>query len=346
MGRRFAALLCASGLLCALLTGCHSHQGQPDPVQTTIFAMNTVMNLTVYGEQDALDQAVAAIYEMERQFSATDENSSIYALNHAGGEWVDMDPLAANLVASGKSWGSLTDGALDITAYPAVQAWGFPSGEYRVPDQDELARLADSIDYTQIEFNLERFRCRIPAGMEVDLGAVAKGVAGDQLWAILSAAGVKSALLDLGQSSIQAIGSKPDGTPWRIGIQDPDGTGYLGVLEISNQAVGTSGNYQRFFEEDGVRYCHIIDPNTAAPVQNGLASVTVVSSTGDRADALSTALFVMGQEDAADFWRTHTEPNFDVIFIAEDGSISITPGLKDAFTLAEEYKNREVTVLE
>ena len=340
--KRGLALLLAL-VLCVPLSGCEK---APEAVQTTIFAMDTVMNLTVYGSQEDLDQAVSAIYDMERQFSATDENSPIYALNHADGDWVEMTPLAAGLVAAGKNWGLLTDGALDITAYPAVQAWGFPSGEYRVPDRGELDRLAAGIDYRQIEYNLESFRCRIPAGMEVDLGAVAKGHAGDQLTALLRAAGVEHALLDLGQSSIQAIGAKPDGSPWRVGIQDPAGDSYLGVLEIADQAVGTSGSYQRYFEQDGVRYCHIIDPATAAPAQSGLASVTVVSPTGDRADALSTALFVMGLEEGVEFWRSHPEPAFDVIFIADDGAIFITPGLEGSFTLAEGYQDREVTVLE
>ena len=110
------ALLLAAAL-CVLPAGC---QKEPEAVQTTIFAMDTVMNLTVYGSQEDLDQAVSAIYDMERQFSATDENSPIYALNHADGDWVEMTPLAAGLVAAGKNWGTLTDGALDITAYPAV----------------------------------------------------------------------------------------------------------------------------------------------------------------------------------------------------------------------------------
>ena len=334
------ALLLAAAL-CALPAGC---QKEPEAVQTTIFAMYTVMNLTVYGEQEILDRAVSAIYEMERQFSATDENSPIYALNHADGEWVDMDPLAAGLVATGKNWGLLTDGALDITAYPAVQAWGFPSGEYRVPDRGELDRLAAGIDYRQIEYNLESFRCRIPAGMEVDLGAVAKGHAGDQLTALLRAAGVEHALLDLGQSSIQAIGAKPDGSPWRVGIQDPAGDSYLGVLEIADQAVGTSGSYQRYFEQDGVRYCHIIDPATAAPARSGLLSVTVVGEDGLVCDGLSTALFVMGLDRAADYWRAHRD--FEAVFIGEDGSIAITAGLQGSFTLAEGYTHREVEVLE
>jgi len=190
---------------------------------------------------------------------------------------------------------------------------------------------------------------RLPEGVEIDLGAVAKGYAGDVLAQGLAEMGIPSALLDLGQSSIMAVGAKPDGSPWRIGIQDPEGTGYLGVLELKNQAMGTSGSYQRYFEQDGVRYCHIIDPDTAAPAQSGLASVTVVANSCLLSDGLSTALFVMGLEEGAAFWReAKADPDlaFEAIFIEENGAVSVTSGLKDAFSLAEGYEEREVTILE
>ena len=142
-----------------------------------------------------------------------------------------------------------------------------------------------------------------------------------------------------------ALGAKPDGSPWRIGIQDPQGEGYLGVLELEGQAMGTSGGYQRYFERDGVRYWHIIDPATAAPARSGLLSVTVVSPSGLACDGLSTALFVMGLERGTQFWRNHPELEFEALFILEDGSLALTSGLKDSFTLAQGYEDREVEVL-
>jgi thiamine biosynthesis lipoprotein len=152
------------------------------------------------------------------------------------------------------------------------------------------------------------------------------------------------ALLNLGQSTIVAIGAKPDGEPWRIGIQDPAGTDYLGVLELNDRSMGSSGNYQRWFEEKGVRYGHIIDPDTAAPADSGLAGVTVVADSALYCDGLSTALFVMGVEDAADFWREHRD--FEAILIEENGRITVTAGLRDSFSLREGYDDREVTILE
>ena len=339
--RRPLALALAGALLCALLTGC---QQKDEKHETTIFAMDTVMNLTVWGEQEALDGVVAAIYDSERQFSATDENSPIYTLNYSAGTAVELPEAAAGLLDQALQLCRVTGGALDITAYPAVKAWGFTTGDYRVPSQTELDALASHIDYSTVRLE-PGSSVLIPEGVEVDLGAVAKGYTGDVLAEELKAQDVASALLDLGQSSILAIGAKPDGSPWRIGIQDPAGEGYLGVLELEDMAMGTSGGYQRYFEEDGVRYWHIIDPDTAAPARSGLASVTVVSPSGLTCDGLSTALFVMGLEEGTAFWRAHRSLDFDVIFITDDGSVFITSGLEESFSLAQGYEDREVTVL-
>lgn len=334
--------LALSGVLALSLGGCGV---RTTPAETRIFAMDTVMSLTVYGKegQEAMDRAVDTIYKLDRALSATDSTSAIFELNNGAGEWVDMDPDAASLLEDTLKLGEITGGALDVTAYSAVKSWGFTTGSYRVPDDQELRTLADHIDYSAVE--VENGRARLPKGMSLDLGAVAKGHTGDLLDQQLREEGISSALLDLGQSSIQAIGSKPDGSPWRIGLQDPTGQGYLAVVELEDMAMGTSGGYQRFFEQDGQTYWHILDPDTAAPARTGLGSVTVVAPSGLICDGLSTALFVMGEEKGAQFWRDHPELQFDVIFIREDGSAAITAGLEDTFSLATGYEDREVTLI-
>ena len=343
--RRIVAAVLAAGLLCPLLSGCR--KPFPTEASTTIFAMDTVMNLTVMDKdpdcplQGLVDSRVGQIQSFEALFSATKEDSNIRALNTANGEPVRIRPDTLDILTKALELCEITGGALDITAYPAVKAWGFTTGEYRVPDEAELEELTERIDYTVLELTENRF-ATLPAGMEVDLGAVAKGYVGDQLAEGLDE---RSALLDLGQSSIVAMGSKPNGVPWRIGIQNPEGEGYLGVLELVDMAMGTSGSYQRYFEQDGVRYCHIIDPRTAAPVQNELASVTVVAPSCLLCDGLSTALFVMGLEESVYFWQIHQDLEFDAIFILDDGSIYITAGLEETFSLAEGYTDREVTVI-
>jgi thiamine biosynthesis lipoprotein len=339
--------LALAAALAVALAGCRAQQ-EP-AAETTIFAMDTVMTLTLYGKdraacQAALEEGVETIYDLDHTLSVTREGSDLWRLNHSQGEPVEVDPETAQVLTEALALCRVTDGALDVTAYPAVAAWGFTTGDYRVPDQEELDRLAAAIDWSQVSVSADG-QVTLPAGMELDLGAVAKGYAGDLLAQIMADHGVTSALLNLGQSTIQAVGVRPDGAPWRIGLQDPDGESYLGVLELTDQALGVSGGYQRYFEQDGVRYWHILDPNTAAPARSGLTSVAVVGKSGAVCDGLSTALFVMGLEEGAAFWRAHPELEIDVIFLTEDGGIYLTAGLEDSFTLAQGYEGREVTVL-
>ena len=331
------------GLLLSLPAGC---QVEDVEEESRIFAMDTVMTLTYHGQdresgREAIEEGVAAVYELEDLLSATAPDSEISALNEAG--QAHLSPDTAQLLSAALELCALTGGALDITAYPAVEAWGFTTGEYRVPNQAELEELGDRIDYTRV--SLDQESASLPDGMKLDLGAVAKGYTADRLAKLAQERDITSALLDLGQSTILALGAKPDGSPWRIGIQDPQGEGYLGVLELEGQAMGTSGGYQRYFERDGVRYWHIIDPATAAPARSGLLSVTVVSPSGLACDGLSTALFVMGLERGTQFWRNHPELEFEALFSLEDGSLALTSGLKDSFTLAQGYEDREVEVL-
>lgn len=349
--KKCLTLVLTMTLALPLLGGC---QRQPEKHEKQVFAMDTVMTLTIYGDgltqsaEEVLDGLEHVVQSNESFYSATKPEGDLYRLNAANGEKTEVSGSTATLLKEAIELCALTDGALDITAYPAVEAWGFISGDYRVPSQKELKELAGRIDYTKISLEEETEGGQfvaLPAGMEVELGAVAKGATADDLALWVAASDVHSALLDLGQSTIRAIGSKPDGSPWRIAVQDPAGEGYLGVLELTDLAVGTSGGYQRFFERDGVTYWHIIDPKTAAPARSGLSSVTVVGPSGLVCDGLSTALFVMGLEKGTQFWNDHPELEVEVLFVTEDGTMYITPGMDEMFSLAQEYEDREVQVL-
>lgn len=317
------------------------------PYTTTIFAMNTVMTLTAYGGQakQAVTSGVERIYQLERLLSATDVNSELYAANHSAGSWVPISEDTQQLFSLTLSMAQQAAGALDPSIYPVVQAWGFPTQEYRVPSRAELDRLLLDVDYRRVELDTQGGRLRLPHGMQVDLGSVAKGYAGDCLAQLFQQMEVDSAILDLG-GNIQAVGSKPDGSPWRVGIRDPAGEefSYLAVLEVQDQAVVTSGGYQRYFEQDGQTYWHILDPATGLPAHSGLTSVTVTGPSGAVCDALSTALFVMGPDRAAEYWRAHQD--FDAVLVREDGSILITAGLTGRFSLSQGYEGREVTVIQ
>ena len=157
--------------------------------------------------------------------------------------------------------------------------------------------------------------------------------------------GVTSGLVNLGGNA-QVFGTKPDGSLWRVAVQSPDSEDeYLGVLETKNKAIITSGGYERYFVgDDGEVYWHIIDPATGAPARSGLISVTVIGDRGVVCDALSTALFVMGLDKAAEYWRRYGD--FEAVFVAEDGSVAITSGLQDCFTLADGYTDRPLMVID
>ncbi len=326
--RAFAAFLALFASLSALF-GAFGCTPAPAPAKTTFAAMDTVMTLTVYGgESDALDAAKARVLDLEALLSVTDPDSDVSALNRAG--TAALSPDTADLLGRALELCERTGGALDVTIYPVVRAWGFTTGDYTVPDGDTLAALLEKVDYTEVR--LEGDTASLPAGAEIDLGAVAKGYAGDALAALLREKGVESALLELG-GNIHTVGSKPDGSDWRVAVRDPaDKEGYLGVVSVSNKAVVTSGGYERYFEQDGVRYWHIMDPRTGAPARSGLASVTVAADSGLYADALSTALFVMGREAALDYWRAHRD--FEAVLVSEDGSVTVTAGLEGSFTLS------------
>ena len=331
-------------LLCALLllTGCGARESEESQqYTTTLLAMDTVMDITICGgSQELMDQARERVLTLEGLLSATDPGSEIYALNQTGTAELSEDTAA--LLARGLELCRETEGALDLSVYPVVRAWGFTTGEYRVPQAGELAELLKHVDYTEIRLS-DSGTAALPEGMELDLGGIAKGYTGDRLMELFRENGVTSALLNLG-GNVQALGSKPDGTPWRVAVQSPEGEGYLGYLAISDQAVITSGGYERYFEdEDGTVYWHIMDPATGCPAKNGLISVTVVGEEGAYCDALSTALFVMGEEKAVSFWCAHGD--FEMILVTEDGRLLVTEGLTDRFE-SEPETGYELAVIE
>ncbi len=313
MKRYLLILLCA---VC-LLAGC---TGKPQSQTKELFAMDTVMHLTVYSQEDGvLKQGEEEIRRLETLFSVTDENSDIARLNQSKGQWVTVSDETARLLTLAKEYAKQTEGRFDPTVYPAVQAWGFTTDQKRVPSQEELDGLPTLVDYNQIE--IKGTQVRLPKEMGVDLGAIAKGYAADRVKALYEAAGV-SGILSLG-GNVLTIGHKPDGTPFSVAIQDPqNAAATLGVLTLKGgQAAVTSGDYQRYFEQNGVRYHHILDPKIAAPAKSDLTSVTIIADSAAKADAYATALFVAGKEKALSLAQTL---NVQAVLVTKDGQILCT----------------------
>ena len=331
-----AALLSAA----FLLTGCSGAPAQ-EPETATFFAMDTAMDFTVYGDAALLDEAETLIGSLEEQVSVTDEHSDIYAIDHTGSG--SLSGNAAELMEQALELCRRTGGALDISVYPIGRAWGFTTGSYQVPDEETIQSLLPLVDYTQIQYDAATGVVTLPEGMEIDLGSVAKGYAGQLAAQMLREHGVQSALLNLG-GNVQTVGTKPDGSPWQIGIKDPQGEDAMMVLSVEDQAVVTSGGYERYFEQDGQTYWHIMDPSTGHPADSGLLSVTIVGKQGIICDGLSTSLFVMGLEKAADLWAQSGD--FEAVFVTASGEVYITEGLQDRFALTEQYADTPVSVIE
>lgn len=334
--RRFAAL--ALGLCLALsLGGCGSSAAH----ERQIYAMDTVMSLTAYGgaAETGLDNAVSIINALAASLDPERAGSSVYAINHAEGEGVVVTGQVVEMLETAASVYANSGGALDLSVYPLVKSWGFLNGGYRVPSDSEIESLLSNVDFSRVSVSpmsgSDTYLLSIPAGMELSFGAIAKGCAAAYAVRALSNAGVDSAIISLG-GNVQTLGLKPDGSNWTIAVQDPNNTGsYVGLLSLAETAVVTSGGYHRYFDApDGTRYHHILDPDTGYPADSGLLSVTVVCEDGILADALSTALFILGEEDALEYYKSYG--GFEMILVTADDRVVVTGGLFDSF---EAYGN-------
>lgn len=324
-------------------TSCSGKTLKNEPQSKSFFAMDTYMTITAYGEnaETALNQAEERVKELEKIWSVTDENSEIYAVNHSDGAAVAVSNETAELLDYSLRISDLTNGALDCTMYPVLTAWGFTTSNYNIPTDTELANLLKNTGYEKVKLNGNSIA--IPEDMQIDLGAVGKGYTGDLIVDILQENGIESALLDLG-GNIQTIGTKPDGTDWKLGLRSPFDEGSFATLEVSDCAVITSGGYERYFVgEDGETYWHILDPETGKPAHSGLISVTIVGKEGRLCDALSTSLFVMGLDKATELWKQYDD--FEMVLVTENGEIYVTEGVENNFQLNEIYGNLQVEVI-
>ena len=303
-----------------------------------IFAMDTYMTVTAYGAkaQEAVDEAEAEIQRLDELLSTGNEESEIAQLNQNKSATLSED--AGYLVERALELNKETDGAFDIAIYPVMEAWGFPTQNYQVPTADTLESLLKLADASQIIYDEDSRKISFDReGMKIDLGGIAKGYTSSRIMDIYKENNISSGLVNLG-GNVQALGTKPDGSKWRVAVQSPDDTeDYLGILSVEDKAVITSGGYERYFEQDGKTYHHIINPKTGYPAENGLTSVTVVSEDGTLADGLSTSLFIMGKEEAIEFWKAHSE-EFDIIMLTDEGKLYVTEGIQDDFSTEMEME--------
>ena len=331
---------------------------ESDKLSREIFAMDTYMTLTAYGPEAerALSAAVDEIGRLDALLSTGSEDSEISRLNARSGSSpaADSDSNAAQAETVSAAAGDTaaftlstdsaalmkeslalyrdTAGAFDVTIYPMMKLWGFTSGEYRVPSDDEIRETLSLVGSDAIAFDeASRAVTFSKEGTEIDFGGIAKGYTSGRIMEVFRENGVKSGIVSLG-GNVHALGLKPDGSRWNVAIRSPENDGsFLGIVEAEDEAVITSGGYERYFESDGQTYHHILDPETGRPAESGLKSVTIVCGDGTQADGLSTALFVMGEEKAFAFWRAHKD-TFDCILLTEDDRLLASGGLRETFS--------------
>ncbi len=299
-----------------------------------LFAMDTFMSFTAYGKncEKAVDAAIDEVERLDALLSTGKETSEVSRINAAGGGEVSED--TAVILQEAMEVYQRTEGLFDVSIYPLMELWGFPSQEYHVPTREELLEVLSLVDASKIAF--DGTYIKLLEGQRIDFGGIAKGYTSARVMDVFQECGIHSGMVTLG-GNVQVLNKKLDGSKWQVAIRDPEHEGkILGVLGVENQAVITSGGYERYFEEDGETYIHILNPRTGYPADKDLISVTVISEDGMLADALSTSLYLMGREEAVSYWERYGE-EFEMILVTEKGEILVTEGICEEFETEEEY---------
>lgn len=339
MSKRLAKITISSLLLIlslGLITSCSKNKASQEPLSKTEILMGTPVSVTLYDSNDAkiLDKVFNKVKELESTLSINENGTLIDEINeNAGIKPVKVDDDTYTLIEKGLEYAKLSHGLFDISIGPIVKLWNIGLPEARVPSLEEIQAKLPLVNYQNVELNNSDKTVYLKnQGMMLDLGGIAKGYTADVISNILTNEGVESAIINLG-GNVFTHGKKVDGSDWKIGIQDPfsERGGIIGTLTTSNKSVVTSGIYERYIEEDGVRYHHILNPSTGYPYDNEIAGITIVSDKSIDGDALSTSVFAMGVEEGMKF--VNTQSGIDAIFVTKDNKIYLTNEVKNIFEL-------------
>jgi thiamine biosynthesis lipoprotein len=325
----------------ALLGSCtkssQSSEANNEPIDRSELLMGTVISVKIYDSNDEsiLDEVFNKVKDLESILSINEEGTLIDKINEASGvNPVEVDEDTYYVLEKGLEYGKISGGRFDITIGPLVKLWSIGLEGQKLPTQEEIDSKIPLIDYNDLVLNDKNNTAFLKReGMIIDLGGIAKGYTADIISDMLTERGVNSAIIDLG-GNILAKGKKVNGDLWKIGIQNPDAErgGTVGIIKVENKSVVTSGIYERYFEENGVRYHHLLDPKTGYPYENNIAGITIVSDKSIDGDALSTTVFAMGIEDGLNF--VNSQEGIDAIFVTKDNKIYLSEGIKDNFELS------------
>lgn len=340
-----AVLLLGAG--CTPLSKNTTKSQEIEPVSKTEFLMGTVVKITIFDEVQEVDlifqKAFDRISEIEERMTINKDNgkSEINLLNHeAGKEYSKLSPDTFYVLEKGKYYSEISNGKFDISIGPLVKLWNIGSEEARLPEEIEIKNTLPLVNDKNLVLNKENLSAKLNVpGMMVDLGSIAKGYAADETAKILKEAGIKHAIVNLG-GNILALNTRIDGTPWRLGLQDPlqPRGDYMGIVMLNDQTLVTSGTYERFFELEGKKYHHILNPETGYPEENSILSVSIITKESIDGDGLSTVIFLLGLEKGMQL--IEDSPNTEAIFITSDKKVYHSSGINEEnFKITkEEYK--------
>jgi len=293
------------------------------------FALGTVCTITLFdqGKDNIYNDIFNRLREIDNRMSVNISASDVSRVNAAAGiEPVQVHEDTFKVIQIAVYFARLSDGAFDPSVGPLVSLWGISGDNPRVPSQAEIDKVLPLINWRDIELDAQtRSVFLTRRGMALDLGAIAKGYAADEVAAVIKRAGIKRAIIDLG-GNIFTCGEKSDKSPWKVGIQNPNEKRgeYIGIVQVTEKSVVTSGVYERFFEKDGSRYHHIFSPSSGYPAENGLLSVTIIAPNSMDADALSTSAFVLGYEKGAALINSLSDT--EAVFVFKDMTVRRTHG--------------------
>ncbi|MCT4606693.1 MAG: FAD:protein FMN transferase [Marinisporobacter sp.] len=321
-------------LVVSLLAGCSKKK---EVVTDSAYMLGTHLNISVWIEDEeegkqVIKECIERISEIEKKMSVNIKASDINKINNNTGTFVEVSKDTTKVLDKAIKYTEISSGAFDPTIGKLVKLWGIGTQEEKVPPKSEINNALKFIDYKSLkkkdknEFKLDQ------EGMQIDLGGIAKGYAADEVYNILKSKGIEHALINLG-GNIYTLGTRVDGQLWKIGIQDPfEPTGTpMGIVEFSDKAIVTSGNYERFFVKNGKRYHHIIDPKTGYPAQNGIVSSTIITDHSMDADALSTSVYILGVEKGLEV--IERIKNVECIIITKDDKVYLSSGMKNKFKI-------------
>lgn len=338
MNKKQIGLILCLCILSLLSAGCDSQKKTSAMKEKEEFIFGTLVSLKLY--EPVADSVFQTVFDdmrdVENRMTVKGVTSELIAVNKAAG----INPVVVSedtyhVIDTAKKVAEESAGAFDITVYPVVALWGIGTDQARVPSESEIAAELKYVGYNDLILDPDKLSVFLKRpGMGLDLGGIAKGYAADRISEMLKSMGVERGIINLG-GNIFAMGSKADGSAWKIGIQNPmsDRGEYIGIADAVNQTVVTSGIYERYFEKDGKRYHHIMDTKTGYPADNELAGVSILAASSIDADALSTTCFVLGTEKALEFVKDM--PHVDALFITKDKKIRMTPGFKKVFKLTD-----------